>query len=112
VALVATVFARSPGRAWGELELKAELQRLITVLEASGARIYVPRRDRDYALTVGLRMLALRRVVDEDAEGCFTAREAELPLLRYYAHSIAHLLPRTVAVPALVGGPAASPGTA
>jgi glycerol-3-phosphate O-acyltransferase len=112
VALVATVFARSPGRAWGELELKAELHRLITVLEASGARIYVPRRDRDYALTVGLRMLALRRVVDEDAEGCFTAREAELPLLRYYAHSIAHLLPRTVAVPALVGGPAASPGTA
>ncbi|HEX2187520.1 MAG TPA: 1-acyl-sn-glycerol-3-phosphate acyltransferase [Longimicrobiaceae bacterium] len=103
VPLVAAVFARDPRRAWSELELKAELHRTIGALEAAGGRIYVPRRDLDYALTVGLRMLVLRHVVEEDADGLLRAREAELPLLRYYANSIAHLLPRAVAVPAVVG---------
>ena len=63
--------------------------RLLQRLE--GAHVYVPRRDLDYALTVGLRMLTLRRLVEE-REGVFSAREEELPLLRYYANSIAHLL--------------------
>ena len=35
-------------------------------------------------------MLTLRRLV-EDADGLFRARREELPLLRYYANSIAHL---------------------
>ena len=99
VALVATVFARAPRRAWSELE-------------GAGARIYVPRRDRDYALTVGLRMLVLRRLVEEDADGLFVARQEEMALLRYYANSIAHLLPRALAVPALVGGSAGSSSAA
>lgn len=51
----------------------------------------VPRRDLDCALTVGLRMLRLRRLVVE-REGLLSARPEELPLLRYYANSIAHLL--------------------
>ncbi|HEX7242854.1 MAG TPA: 1-acyl-sn-glycerol-3-phosphate acyltransferase [Longimicrobiaceae bacterium] len=108
VPLVATVFARAPARALGELELKAEVQRLVGVLEGAGARIYVPRRDRDYAVTVGLRALVLRRVVAVDADGLYSPRGEELPLLRYYANSIAHLLPRGVPVPALVGEGAAS----
>jgi len=40
---------------------------------------------------VGLRMLRLRRLVEE-REGVFSARDEELPLLRYYANSIAHLV--------------------
>jgi len=40
---------------------------------------------------VGLRMLLMRHLVDEN-EGVYLAREKELPLLRYYANSIAHLL--------------------
>ena len=52
----------------------------------------MPRRDLDYALGVGLRMLRLRRLVEE-REGLLAARAEELPLLRYYANSIAHLLP-------------------
>jgi glycerol-3-phosphate O-acyltransferase len=51
----------------------------------------VPRRDLDYALDVGLRMLLMRHLVEE-TEGIYVAREKELPLLRYYANSIAHLL--------------------
>ncbi len=91
VALMATVFVRHPERALSELELKAEIAPLAGALEARGAHLYVPRGDFDYALTVGLRMLRLRRLVEE-RDGLYRMREAELPLIRYYANSIAHLL--------------------
>jgi glycerol-3-phosphate O-acyltransferase len=91
VPLMATVFVRNPERRLSALELKAEVGQLIGRLERSGAHVYVPRRDLDYALDVGLRMLLMRHLVDEN-EGIFLAREKELPLLRYYANSIAHLL--------------------
>jgi glycerol-3-phosphate O-acyltransferase len=90
VPLVATVFVREPGRAWSEVELKAAVLRLTEELEARGAHVYVPRGDLDYAITVGLRMLTLRRLV-EGSDGLFRARLEELPLLSYYANSIAHL---------------------
>ena len=90
VPLVATVFVREPGRTWSELELKAAVLRLTEELEARQAHVYVPRGDQDYAIAVGLRMLTLRRLV-EDAEGLYRARPEELPLLNYYANSIAHL---------------------
>jgi glycerol-3-phosphate O-acyltransferase len=92
VPLVATVFARHPGRGLAELEIKAEAGRLIESLEARGAKIYVPRADRDYAISAGLEMLKLRHVVDE-ADGLYTARADEERLIAYYANSIAHLLP-------------------
>jgi glycerol-3-phosphate O-acyltransferase len=91
VALMATVFLQPPRRPLSELDLKAEVGHLLERLEASAAHVYVPRRDLDYALTVGLRMLRLRRLVDEH-DGLFSARESELALLRYYANSIAHLV--------------------
>jgi glycerol-3-phosphate O-acyltransferase len=90
VPLVATVFVREPGRAWSELELKAEVYRLMEELESRGAHVYVPRGDQDYAIDVGLRMLTLRHLV-ADTDGLFTAVPQELPLLTYYANSIAHL---------------------
>jgi glycerol-3-phosphate O-acyltransferase len=91
VALAATVFLRHANAALSELEVKAEVGRVLAQLEAAGAHVYVPRRDLDYALTVGLRMLRMRRLVVE-REGLLSARPEELPLLRYYANSIAHLL--------------------
>jgi glycerol-3-phosphate O-acyltransferase len=87
VALIATIFLERDSLT--ELDLKAETRRLLQRLEQ--AHVYLPRRDLDYALSVGLRMLRLRHLVDE-REGVFSAREEELPLLRYYANSIAHLL--------------------
>jgi hypothetical protein len=36
-------------------------------------------------------MLTLRHLVDEQ-DGLYRARASELPLLRYYANSIAHLV--------------------
>jgi glycerol-3-phosphate O-acyltransferase len=91
VALMATVFERNSGRALSELELKSEVGRLLQRLEVGGARVYVPRGDLDYALTVGLRMLRLRHMVEEK-DGLYAAAAAELPLLGYYANSIAHLM--------------------
>jgi len=91
VALMASVFRGSPGRALSELELKAEVERLLERLQAAGARVYVPRGDLDYALTVGLRMLRLRHLIEEK-DGLFTAVASERTLLDYYANSIAHLL--------------------
>jgi glycerol-3-phosphate O-acyltransferase len=92
VPLVATVFARHPGRRFSELEIKVEAERLIEALEARGAKLYVPRADRDYAISAGLEMLTLRHVVDE-ADGLYAARPEEARLIAYYANSIAHLLP-------------------
>ncbi len=96
VALVATVLLESARKPVSELGLKARVHGLIVRLEAEGAHVYIPRSDRDYAVAVGLRMLALRRLV-EKTDGLYVAREAELPLLRYYANSIAHLLPADAA---------------
>jgi glycerol-3-phosphate O-acyltransferase len=92
VPLIASVFDRNPGRALSELEIKAEVERLIEALEARGAKLYVPRADRDYAISAGLEMLQLRHVVDE-ADGLYTARPDEARLIAYYANSVAHLLP-------------------
>ena len=73
------------------MELKGEVVRLVDQLQARGANVYVPRKDFDYAVNVGLRMLRLRRLVGE-REGLYYAQAEEMPLLRYYANSIAHLL--------------------
>jgi glycerol-3-phosphate O-acyltransferase len=90
VALMATVFVRNTERALSELELKAEAARLMAALEAKGAHIYVPRRDLDYALAVGLRMLRLRNLVAE-RDGLYQVLTGEKALVEYYANSIAHL---------------------
>jgi hypothetical protein len=94
VSLVAAVFARAPERSFSVLELKAEALGLSRELAARGARAYVPRGDEDYAIGVGLRMLTLRRLVQETSAGArvYRVRAEELPLLRYYAGSVAPLL--------------------
>lgn len=91
VPLVATVLlgAEEP---LSELELKARAFRLMTGLEAAGAHVYIPRRDQDYAIVAGLRMLTQRHLVEEK-DGLFAAKPAETHILRYYANSIAHLVP-------------------
>jgi len=96
VSLVATAFLRRPDGRWSELELKAEALRMIEALSGAGARIYIPRSDQDYAVTVGLRILTLRKLVSEE-DGLYSPVPEEVPLLRYYANSIRHLFPVTTA---------------
>jgi glycerol-3-phosphate O-acyltransferase len=104
VSLVATALVREPGAQMSELEVKGRVSDLVDEVTAAGAHVYVPRKDMDYAVTVGLRMLTMRHLVLE-SDGLFAANPAEMTVLRYYANSIAHLLPgpRKVQVPALAG---------
>jgi glycerol-3-phosphate O-acyltransferase len=92
VPLVATVFVRSAGEPLAEIEVKSRVEALAEQLEGAGAHVYVPRRDREFAFTAGLQALTLRHLVEE-RDGLYAAKASELPLLRYYANSIAHLLP-------------------
>ena len=62
-------------------------------LESAGARVYLPRQDFDYAFTVGLRMLTLRRLVRDGEDGLLQLMPGEESTVAYYANSIAHLLP-------------------
>lgn len=98
VPLVASVLTRS-GEPLSELEIKARAFRLMNDLAAAGAHVYIPRRDQDYAIVAGLRMLAQRHLVDE-RDGLYAARESESTLLRYYAGSIEHLLAAATGNPA------------
>ncbi len=52
--------------------------------------MYLPRADEEYAVSVGLRMLTLRRLVEQREEG-YVPVEGELPVLRYYANAVRQL---------------------
>jgi len=91
VPLVATVFVRQPGKRLSGLEIKAHVQSLIDEAQQSGAYVHIPRADQDYAITVGLRGLLLRRIVDEH-DGLYSARSDAERVLRYYANSIEQFL--------------------
>ncbi|MBI3056690.1 MAG: hypothetical protein HYY77_21965 [Betaproteobacteria bacterium] len=81
-----------------EPDLKSAIHTLMLKLERSGAHIYIPRADHDYAITVGLRMLTLRRVVMA-RDGLYAVARGQLDLLGYYANSIAHLVERADGAP-------------
>lgn len=89
VPLVASVLVAEPERRWTELELKAASLSLLYRLEARGVKVYVPRSDLDYAIAFGLRALRLRHLVVEEG-GLLRLNPDEMPLMRYYANSIAH----------------------
>jgi glycerol-3-phosphate O-acyltransferase len=89
VSLIATVLLEAD-RPLDELELKVRASDLVTHFEKRGAKLYLPRGDRDYAFHVGLRMLALRHLVEE-SDGLFVAAATDRPLLAYYSNAIAHL---------------------
>jgi glycerol-3-phosphate O-acyltransferase len=91
VALVATALLEAGDTALSALDLKGRVVDLMSRLTARGAHIHVPRADQDYAVEVGLRMLRLRRLVDE-TDRLYRVDPANAVLLRYYANSIAHLL--------------------
>ena len=89
VSLIATVLLEAD-RPLDELELKVRASDLVAHFEKRGAKLYLPRGDRDYAFHVGLRMLTLRHLVEE-SDGLFVAAATDRPLLAYYSNAIAHL---------------------
>jgi glycerol-3-phosphate O-acyltransferase len=91
VSLVASVFLKNPEVSLSETEIKTRTLDLMDDLERKGAYVYVPRKDRDYAVQVGLRMLTLRHLVLKEDAG-YRASPAEIKILKYYANSISHLV--------------------
>ena len=87
VPLMATVFLQAEDEWLDALELKRMAGNLIRELEARNAHIYIPREDRDYAISVGLRMLELRRLI-EKREGLYQRKEDQRHMLEYYANSL------------------------
>ena len=55
---------------------------VLAELEAAGAHVYIPRKDQDYAIVAGLRMLTQRHLVEEK-DGLYTERPEERPALAY-----------------------------
>jgi glycerol-3-phosphate O-acyltransferase len=98
VSLVATAVLGAGGQPLSLFEIKGRVASLIGELERSGSYVHIPRADRDYAISVGLRMLTLRHLVLED-DGTYRANPEELALLRYYANAIAHLFKSTAIAP-------------
>lgn len=93
VPLVATAMLEAgEGGALTLFELKGRVYELMRTLERDGSYVHVPRDDRDYAIDVGLRLLTLRRLILVDGD-TYRMNPNEIELLRYYARSIAHLLP-------------------
>ncbi len=92
VSLTAAAMVQTPDRWISEFELKARVSNFIEHIERNGAHVHLPRMDRDYAVSAGIRMLILRHMIEEK-DGLYRANSDELVLLNYYANAIKYLLP-------------------
>jgi glycerol-3-phosphate O-acyltransferase len=92
VPLVATAVLEAGGQRLTLFELKGRVFALITAFEEAGAYVHIPRKDRDYAIDAGLRMLVERGLVQE-IDGSYAANPNDIEILNYYARSLAHLRP-------------------
>ena len=72
------------------IDLKVRAEAELEKLHQKGAHSHVPRADLDYAVDVAIRMLTLRRLIDESDRG-LSVRDGEQGVLTYYANAIAHL---------------------
>ena len=97
VSLVSTAMLEAGENPLSLLDIKQRVSGLIGELEGRGSYVHIPRADRDYAISVGLRMLTLRHLVLEEEDGNYRANPQELILLKYYANAIVHLFEHATA---------------
>ncbi len=88
VSLVARVLLEAT-EPMSRLELKAKCHEVWQELSARNIYSHIPHGDEDYAVDVGLRMLNLRHLID-DENGRISIQPKERELLVYYANAIAH----------------------
>jgi glycerol-3-phosphate O-acyltransferase len=89
VSLVAHVLHEAGESGMDMLSLKAGVDRMIDALLQKGVHVHVPRADRDYAVSAGLRMFVLRHLVEE-VDGLYRVVKGEEAMVAYYANSVAH----------------------
>ena len=99
VSLIATVLLEAE-RAARRARAQGARLRPDGAFRGRGAKLYLPRGDRDYAFHVGLRMLALRHLVERAGEGLFAAvgnRAAPARVLRQRHRPSALTMPPFIA---------------
>lgn len=89
IPLVAAVFVGHPASSFTAFEIEDRVNRLIAELQAEGAAVFVSTRSRVQNIVTALNMLKIRRLIIE-SDGLFRADPAMIPLLGYYANSLAH----------------------
>ena len=74
---------------------RAGIERAVSrvLRERPEAHVHLPRRNRDYAVEVGLRQLTRRGLVRLGADGRYHPQESARSLMEFYANSIRHLMP-------------------
>ncbi|MGI9333760.1 MAG: 1-acyl-sn-glycerol-3-phosphate acyltransferase [Gammaproteobacteria bacterium] len=91
VSLLAVIFLEHPERRYTVIALRRRVAEQLQRFEEMKSHVYMPRRDPEYFVEVGLRMMTLRRMVEveqEQPERTYKANEGELRLLAYYANAI------------------------
>ncbi len=106
VSLVCTALLSFPGETGSRAHIGSRVAALVEELGSVGAHLYTPRRDADYLVDVGLRMLTLRRLISRGEAG-YRVVPAERRVVVYYANSIEHFFARraTPAAPAIWAQP-------
>ena len=92
VSLVAHALMNADQEPLDRLALKARVNTLIDRLTSKGAHVHIAHGDRDYEVSVGLRMLTLRHIVTETEDGLLRIAPGDTQLVAYYANAIRHLL--------------------
>jgi glycerol-3-phosphate O-acyltransferase len=100
VSLVAVALVRTKGKPLSTLDLKLGVARVISDLKGAGGYIYLPRADEEYAVDVGLRLMKMRHMINDEA-GALSIAKGQESVVQYYANSITHLLAHDAAT---VGG--------
>jgi glycerol-3-phosphate O-acyltransferase len=89
ISLVSTVLLESGENGLSAFDVEAKVHRLIDVIEARGATVYVSEKSRAQTILTALNTLKLRRLVVE-SEGSFSPDPEARDILTYYANSIEH----------------------
>ncbi|MDA4846751.1 1-acyl-sn-glycerol-3-phosphate acyltransferase [Hoeflea poritis] len=92
VSLVALALDEAGSEKLDRLSLKARVDALIDRLIESGAHVHIAHQDRDYEVTVGLRMLTMRHIVVQADDGTLQIAPGDERLVAYYANAIRHLV--------------------
>ncbi|MDQ2069694.1 1-acyl-sn-glycerol-3-phosphate acyltransferase [Natronospira bacteriovora] len=91
VSLISWLMLAAPARAWTREQLEQSYAAAIAALRERHAKAYVPRREAAYAVEIGLKMLRVRSLIQDDEDG-YRLLEEETPVLQYYANAIDHLM--------------------
>lgn len=91
-AVVAQVFTNHPEKTLSGTDVIGEATAKIAALEQQGVLVTLPRLTREHNLQTALDMLALRRIVIATG-GSYAAPAESLPILNYYANTLAPHVP-------------------